>query len=335
MDDPTLAARHRQHHIARFFSSGLSMRAYCRAPLAPCRTTLTKWIQRSRRHGPTGLVSMQPRRCSWNRTSLEDEAKILKHVEQHPGDGPQRIANELRGQIEVGHNGVYGVLKRHGINRHPDRLEWARRAHGEIVTESELETARRKAKRRHVKVSYPGEIWGQDTFLIGRLKGIGRIYHYLAVDIASSYAVAKLYTARTAANACDFLENHLLEKSCHVGVHRLLQDNGTEYTSARWKHRPGGFDHPFHEQANRFGINLTFIKPRHAWTNGSCERLHQTLLREFYQPALLSKIYTSIDELDYELQLYLAWYNHRRSHQGFRLKGRTPASVFFSGLIQT
>jgi len=331
MDDPTLAARHRQYHVTTFQSSGLSMRAYCRSSLAPCRSTLAKWIRRSREEGISGFLSQKPNRRPRNRTSLEDEAKILEYVKREPGHGPLRIASELGGEIEVGHNGVHGVLKRHGINRHRTRLEWARRANGEIVTQDELETARQRAKGRHVEVSSPGEVWGQDTFLIGRLKGIGRIYHYLAVDLASSYAVARIYTARNATNACDFLENHLLDKSCMVGVHRLLQDNGTEYTAARWKGQSGNCNHPFHALAQRLGIGLTFIKPRHPWTNGTCERLHQTLLREFYQPALLSKIYPSIEELDYELQLYLYWYNHRRTHQGVRLRGRTPASVFFAG----
>jgi transposase InsO family protein len=330
MDDPTLAARFRQHHVTAFRESDVSMREYCRRPDTPCRTTLTKWIRRSGRGGLSELTSRRPRRCSWNRTSLADEARVLEYVLEAPGHGAQRIANELRGQIEVGHNGVHGILKRRQINRHRDRLEWVRKAKGEVVTQSELERARQKAKRRHLEVAYPGEVWGQDTFLIGRLKGVGRIYHYIAVDIASSYAVASLYTARTAENACDFLHNHLLEKSSNVGVHRLLQDNGTEYTAARWKDRSGNCNHPFHEEADRLGIKLTFIKPRHAWTNGSCERIHQTLLREFYQPALVSKIYTSIEELDYDLQLYLSWYNRHRTHQGFRLKGRTPASVFFS-----
>ena len=62
--------------------------------------------------------------------------------------------------------------------------------------------------------------------------------------------------------------------------------------------------------------------------------LHQTLLHEFYIPALCSKIYRSVEELDYDLQLFMAWYNTHRTHQGYRLKGRTPAQVYLSGVTQ-
>ncbi|NCO35491.1 MAG: hypothetical protein AUJ92_09105 [Armatimonadetes bacterium CG2_30_59_28] len=161
---------------------------------------------------------------------------------------------------------------------------------------------------------------------------LGRVYHHLAVDLRSSYAVIKLYTARNAANAIDFLQNHLLAKAKNLGIHRLLQDNGTEFTAARWKDEHGHCNHIFHERAGQLGIPLTFIQPGHAWTNGSCERLHQTLLHEFYIPAMSRKIYNSLEELEYDLQLFLYWYNHQRTHQGYRLKGKTPAQVYFSGL---
>ena len=335
MDDRTIAQQFRHHHVMSYLSSGLSQRAYCSRPLAPSRATLGKWLRRYRKAGIEGLVSGTPSRCPWNRTGLEDEAKILAYVLVHPGHGPQTIANELRGSISVGHNGVHGVLKRRGIHRYRARLEWVRQELGEVVTKTELERARDRARSRHLEVSYPGELWGQDTFLIGRLKGVGAIYHYLAVDIASSFAVAKLYPERTAEAACDFLENHLAPKAKNLGIHRLLQDNGTEYTAARWRDPSGSCNHPFHELAGRLGIELTFTQPRHAWTNGSCERLHQTLLRDFYQPALCSRLYETLEDLDYDLQLFLQHYNYRRTHQGFRLRGDTPASVYLSGRTPT
>ena len=282
-----------------------------------------------------GLLSGIPTRCPWNRTGLDDEARILEHAKLNPGHGPQTIADELRGQISVGHNGVYGVLKRHGIHRFRDRLDWTRRELGEVVTKSELDRARERAKSRHVEVSYPGELGGRDTFLIGRLEGVGPIYHYLAVDIASSFAVAKLYPERPAAAACDFLEHRLVPKAKNLGIHRLLQGNGTDYTAARWRDCSGSCNRPFHDLAGRLGIKLTFTQPRHAWTNGSCERLHQTLLRNFYQPALCSRTYDSIEELDYHLQLFLHHYNDNRTHRGFRLQGATPATVYLGGRTST
>jgi transposase InsO family protein len=331
MTDRTIAQRFRSGHVRVFLSSGLSERAYSRLPDTPSRKILRKYLKAFRAAGEDGLQSRPQRRCPANRTGLGDEAHILTYVKENSGHGPQRIANELRGQIGVGHNGVHGVLVRHGINRRKARQDWARRELGEIVTLDEIETARQKAKHRHVQAPYPGHTWGQDTFLVGRLKGIGKVYHYLAVDLASSFGVARLYNARNADNACDFLQHHLVAKAKNMGIHCCLQDNGTEFTSARWRRQDGSSNHPFESLAARLGIELRFIQPRHAWTNGSCERLHQTLLHEFYIPALCRKIYTSIEELDYDLQLFMGWYNFRRTHQGFRLRGRTPAQVYLGG----
>ena len=219
-------------------------------------------------------------------SGLDDETRILAYVKENSGHGPQRIANELRGQICVGHNGVHGVLVRHGINRRKARQDWARRALGEVVTLDEIETARQQAKHRHVQALYPGQIWGQDTFLVGRLKGVGKVYHHLAVDLASSFGVARLYSARNADNACDFLRHHRVAKAKNLGIHCSLQDNGTEFTAARWRGSDGSSNHVFESLAAHLGIELRFIQPRHAWTNDSCERLNQTLLHEFHTPAL-------------------------------------------------
>ena len=330
MTECDMAALHRQEHVEQFLTSGMSQRAFART-CGHTRTSLRRWIKRHRPGRLDGLSARAPRRNPHNRTASRDEKTILEHVKDHPGHGPQRIADELGDTITVGRTGVYGVLRRNGLNHRSDRLEWARVQHGQIVTKSELETAREKAKKRHVDVSYPGELWGIDTFLIGRIKGIGKVYHYLAVDLASGFLVTALYTECKARWACHFLEHHLVAKAKGLGVHRVLTDNGTEFTAARWRDDDGRCEHPFHHLAERLGVRLTFTKPRHPWTNGACERAHQTLLHEFYQPAFCRKIYTSVEELAYDLQLFLQDYNHRRPHRGRHCKGRTPNTVYRSG----
>jgi hypothetical protein len=250
-----MAQRFRQQHVLCFKESSISQRSYCSLQGAPHRNSLRKYLRRFQAGGADALVSRVPVRCPANRTSLEDEAIILEHVKHNPDHSAQRIANELAERIHVGHNGVHGVLTRHSINKRAARTEWARKQLGQVVTLSEIETARKKAKGRSLDVSYPGELWGQDTFLIGRLKSVGKLYHYLAVDIASSFAIAKIYTDRTAQNACDFLSNHLVPKSKNVGVCRLLQDNGTEYTAARWRDEKGRSCHPFEHLAQQLSVS--------------------------------------------------------------------------------
>jgi len=331
MTDGDLAMQHRVYHVEQFRASFLSQRAYCRRERTPSRKTLRRWERLYVRGGEKALRSRRPVRRPHNRTAPEDEVRILDYVRDNPAHGPQRIANELAGQIAVGRTGVHGVLKRNGLNKRAARLEWARRQHGQVITKSELQRAREKARSRHVEVTYPGELWGVDTFLIGRIKGVGKVYHILAVDLASSFAIALVCLARNAHIACHFLQNHLVPKARGLGVHALLLDNGTEFTAARWRDAEGRCNHPFHRLAGRLGIDLRFIKPRHPWTNGACERLHQTLLHEFYQPALCRHIYHDAEELNYHLQLYLQHYNYRRTHQGRRLRGRVPAAVYLSG----
>jgi transposase InsO family protein len=331
MTDGDFAVQYKVYHLEQFRASGLSQRAYCAQKRTPSRKSLRRWQALFDSGGNEALRSRRPRRTPHNRTAPEEEAIILDYVKDNPAHGPQRIANQLADRVAVGHTGVYGVLKRHGLNKRKARLEWARLQHGQIITQSELETAREKAKSRHVEVAYPGELWGVDTFLIGRIKGVGKVYHCLAIDLASGFAIAMLCLARNAKNACEFLRNHLLPKARGLGVHRLLLDNGTEFTAARWRDSEGRANHPFHHLAERLGIELTFIKPNHPWTNGACERLHQTLLHEFYQPAFCRKVYQSLEELEYDLQLFLHWYNYERTHQGHRLKGRVPAQVYLCG----
>jgi len=198
---------------------------------------------------------------------------------------------------------------------------------------SDLERDRQKAKRNHIQASRPGQLFGVDTFLIGVIKGIDRVYHFLAVDTYSRFAIASVYAAKTAEKARDFLINHLIPKAAHAGVQNLLLDNGTEFTAARWRDEQNTSNHPFEKLARSLGIGLKFTKPRHPWSNGACERLHQTLLYEFYIPAFCSKTYTNIEELNYDLQKYLQYYNYERPNQSYRLKGKTPAEKYHQPIL--
>ena len=177
--------------------------------------------------------------------------------------------------------------------------------------------------------SYPGELIGIDTFYVGCLKGVGRIYQITACDCFSSFGFAKLYTDKTADSAIDFLENHLLPLSSGVNIQRLLHDNGKEFTT----HHIGGH-HKFKDACQRNNIRQTHTKVKHPWTNGYPERLNLTLLDEFYQVAFRKKVYHSLEELQRDLDEFLHYYNFKRTHQGYKLKEngyKTPASAFFSG----
>ena len=53
-------------------------------------------------------------------------------------------------------------------------------------------------------------------------------------------------------------------------------------------------------------------------------RFFKTILQDFYQAAFRRKIYQSIEELQYDLDEWIAYYNNKRTHQGKMCCGRTP-----------
>ena len=75
-------------------------------------------------------------------------------------------------------------------------------------------------------------------------------------------------------------------------------------------------------------IRVTRTKPRHAWTNGFVERLQKTILHEHWRIAFRRQYFTSRRSLQGSLDRFLQFYNYERTHRGYRLNGRTPATVF-------
>lgn len=298
------------------------------------RTWFYKFKKRREASGDEGLRPMIRKSPEMpNQVPVDIEYKILDYVKEYPTHGPQRISDQLSteryGSIEVGHTGVYGVLKRHSLNTKKKRLAWVQELSGVMANVSQHEHDRKKSKYRHIKASYPGELVGIDTFYVGTLKGVGRIYQLTACDCFSSFGWAKLYLDKTADSAIDFLENHLLPMSGWVRIQRLLQDNGKEFTT----HHIGG-KHKFSLLCKRNDIKQTFTKVKHPWTNGYVERFNLTLLDEFYHVKFRKKIYHGLEELQKDLDEFLYEYNFERTHQGYKLKEsgyKIPAEAFFSG----
>lgn len=321
MTDQQQVQQTRQQAI-RLFEDGKSISEICRL-LGKSRPWFYKWQERYRQQGREGLKNQTRWICPANRTPLDLEGQVLILMEQFPSYGPARIALVLSQMgITLGHTAVYGVMRRHGLNKRKDRLEWVRRLHGEVVKLSDLETARQKAKHRHIQVQQPGELVCVDLFYVGCLKDVGRIYQMTACDAASSFAWARLYTEKTAEAAGDFLD-HLLNVSHGVQIKALLTDNGKEFTT-HWQSK----DHRFERALADHGIQHRYTQVRHPWTNGFAERLNRTILEEFYQVELRKRIYRTAAELQRDLDQFLSFYNFIRPHQGYRTKGRCPVDLF-------
>ena len=73
-------------------------------------------------------------------------------------------------------------------------------------------------------------------------------------------------------------------------------------------------------------------RSRRPQTNGSVERLNQTIEDEFYKVAFRKKLYKSLEEIQADLDEFMAYYNNERTNQGRHCQGRTPVETFMEGL---
>ena len=170
----------------------------------------------------------------------------------------------------------------------------------------------------------PGVLRGAGhVFYVGTLKGVGRIYQQTFIDTYAKVGFAKLYDRKTPLTAADLLNDRVLPfyEAHGIPLSRVLTDRGTEYC--------GGPDHHEYELYLAVeDIDHTRTKARSPQTNGICERFHKSMLNEFYRVAFRKKIYTSLDELQTDLDAWLTEYNDARPHQGRWCYGKTPMQTF-------
>ena len=177
-----------------------------------------------------------------------------------------------------------------------------------------------------IETAHPGYLGSQDTFYVGTLKGVGRVYQQTYIDTYSKVAHAKLYTTKTPITAADLLNDRVLPYHEENGlpVLRILTDRGTEYCGRAERH-----DYQLFLAINN--IDHTKTKAKSPQTNGICERFHKTILQEFYQVTFRKKLYESIEPLQADLDEWLNWYNTERTHQGKTCCGRTPHETMMEG----
>ena len=201
---------------------------------------------------------------------------------------------------------------------------------GGIFTEAQLsvlEQQREQEKAQgEIETEHPGYLGSQDTFYVGTLKGVGRIYQQTYVDTYCKVAHCKLYTSKTPITAADLLNDRVLPfyEAQELPVLRILTDRGTEYCGKAETH-----DYQLYLAVN--DIEHTRTKVKHPQTNGICERFHKTVLHEFYQIAFRKKIYLDLTELQKDLDNWLDHYNNERTHQGKMCNGRTPMETLIDG----
>ncbi len=269
-----------------------------------------------------------------NRVDEQTEQAVLVHAVDYPAHGQARTSNELRKQgVFVSGSGVRSIWLRHNLENFKKRLaalEEKVEKEGIILTDEQVAALEKKKQDDEacgeIETHHPGYLGSQDTFYVGNLKGVGRIYQQTFVDTYSKIAFAKLYTTKTPITSADVLNDRVLPffEAQELPMLRILTDRGTEYCGKVEQH-----DYQLYLAIN--DIDHTKTKARHPQTNGICERFHKTILNEFYQVTFRKKLYDSLEMLQKDLDEWLDNYNNERTHQGKMCCGRTPMETLIDG----
>lgn len=262
-----------------------------------------------------------------NRVEPHIEQAVVNMAYEYPAYGQHRVSNELAKQgLLVSGSGVRSIWLRHDLENFKKRLsalEAKVAQDGYVLTEPQLQ-ALEKAKTQRVahgeiETHHPGYLGAQDTYYVGSIKGVGRIYQQTFIDTYSRVAFAKIYTEKNALIAADMLNDSVLPlfDSETIPLLRILTDRGTEYCGKKETHA-------YQLYLNLEDIEHTRTKAYSPQTNGICERFHKTMKNECYEVMFRRKIYRTLEDIQEDVNQWLEFYNQERPHSGKHCYGKTP-----------
>jgi transposase InsO family protein len=270
-----------------------------------------------------------------NRVEPDVEKAVIEIAFINPALGQVRASNELRKQgIIISPFGVRSVWQRNDLEIFSKRLkalEAKVAQDGIILTEAQLIALERKKEKQEahgeIETEHPGYLGSQDTYYVGNIKGVGRIYQQTFIDTYSKVAFAKLYDRKNSLVAADLLNDRVVPffQEQEIPLLRILTDRGTEFYGKRETHE-------YQLYLTLEDIDHSKTKVRSPQSNGICERFHRTIQEEFYAVAFRKKLYSSIEQMQKDLDEWIDYYNKERTHSGKYCFGKTPEQTFKDSL---
>jgi len=287
-------------------------------------------------YGAEGLIDRLPgtRGPHPNRVPAEIETAVLDHAMDNPCHGATRVEQELRLKgLSVSSGGVRGVWQRHNLLTKHERLLRLEKSTAERKIELKEEQIRLlerfspEFRERHIEAPHTGSLVAVDTFFVGVLKGVGKIYLQTAIDCHSRHAWARLYPSKLPVTAVHTMNHDVIPtfEEHNAKIEVVLSDNGREFCG-----RPD--QHPYELFLQLEDIEHRTTRVKRPQSNGIAERFHRTLLDEHFRVEGRRTWFETIDEMQAVLNDYLVTYNTKRPHQGRGMNGRTPITVLKAGL---
>lgn len=270
-----------------------------------------------------------------NRVPEEVETAVVSIAIEQPAFGQLRASNELKKKgIFISPAGVRCVWLRNDVETFKKRLkalEAKSAQEGLILTEAQLAALERakveKEAHGEIETYHPGYLGAQDTYYVGTIKGVGRIYQQTYIDTYTKVGFAKLYDRKNALVAADLLNDRVVPffDEHDIRLLRILTDRGTEFCGAREHHE-------YQLYLDIENIDHSRTRAKSPQTNGICERFHKTIQDEFYSIAFRKKLYDTLDQLQEDLDLWMEDYNKNRPHTGKYCFGKTPFQTFLDSV---
>lgn len=296
------------------------------------RDTFYRYKELYEQGGEEALIEISRKKpIEKNRVPAHIEDAVLDIALANPALGQHRVCNQLKQKgIIISGGGVRSIWIRHNLETFKKRLknlEFHSAKEGILLTEDQLKCLEKAKNEREahgeIETEHPGYLLAQDTYYVGNMKGVGKIYQQTVIDTYSRKAFAQLYTEKTAITAAHMLNDAVLPwfAKQDVPVLRILTDRGTEYC--------GKIEtHAYQLYLAVENIDHSKTKAYSPQTNGIVERFHKTMKNEFYDITFRKKLYHTLEELQEDANKWLVEYNELRPHSGKYCYGKTPMQTF-------